>query len=259
VRLTPMGIGVSPGPVLREVRTTADDAEVAVASRMRRYPAVVSALVAVFVGSFLVVEGLEVPLLADPLPWLRGTAGGAAAAVGVGLLVADVALPVPSSLVMVAHGALFGVVAGTLLSLAGSMGAAVVAFGIGRGGGSLLERLVPDPERRRADALLERWGPLAIVASRPVPVLAETVAILAGASSLGWGPAMAAAAIGSLPAAFVYALTGAVAASVASTAIVFTVVLATTALLWWLQRPDAATDRAAQPADSGGNREPGDG
>ncbi len=36
--------------------------------------------------------------------------GVVAALVGVGLLVADVVLPVPSSVVMLAHGALFGVV-----------------------------------------------------------------------------------------------------------------------------------------------------
>ena len=39
------------------------------------------------------------------------------AAVGQVLLIGDVLLPVPSTLVMMAHGALFGVVPGTLLSL----------------------------------------------------------------------------------------------------------------------------------------------
>ena len=38
------------------------------------------------------------------------------ALLGTGLLVADVVLPRPSSVVMVAHGALFSVVGGTLLS-----------------------------------------------------------------------------------------------------------------------------------------------
>jgi hypothetical protein len=43
---------------------------------------------------FLAVEALGVPLLTNPAPWL-GRGGALAALVGVGLLVADVVLPVP--------------------------------------------------------------------------------------------------------------------------------------------------------------------
>src|SRR5215211_6626130 len=50
------------------------------------------------------------------------------------LLVVDVVLPVPSNLVMIAHGALFGVAIGTFLSLVGSIGAALVGFAIGQRG-----------------------------------------------------------------------------------------------------------------------------
>ncbi len=83
-------------------------------------------------------------------------------AVGVGLLIADVLLPVPSSIVMIAHGALFGVVYGTLLSLIGGTGATLVGFALGRRGGPLLARVVSREERTRADCLLRRWGALAI-------------------------------------------------------------------------------------------------
>ena len=83
-------------------------------------------MLTLFLLLFLLVEWLQVPLLTDPSRWLeRG--GGWAALLGVGLLIADVVLPVPSSLVMIAHGALFGVAWGTLLSLVGS---ALVARGI---------------------------------------------------------------------------------------------------------------------------------
>jgi uncharacterized membrane protein YdjX (TVP38/TMEM64 family) len=44
-----------------------------------------------------------------------GSRGTLTALLGTGLLVADVVLPRPSSVVMVAHGALFSVVGGTLL------------------------------------------------------------------------------------------------------------------------------------------------
>ncbi len=203
--------------------------------RLTRYWAVTSLMLGLFLILFLLVEALGVPLLTDPSPWLeRG--GAIAALVGVGLLVADVALPVPSSLVMIAHGALFGVVVGTLLSLLGSVGAALVSFAVGRRGGPLLSRFVSTEERERADRLLSRWGALAIVVTRPVPLLAETVAILAGASPLGWGRTALAALAGSLPGALLYALTGALAASVQSGALVFGLVLFVAGLFWLVGR-----------------------
>ena len=196
-------------------------------------------MLAFFLCLFFVVEALGVPVLVDPTPWLN-QGGVLAAALGVGLLVADVLLPVPSSLVMVAHGALFGVVGGTLLSLLGSTGAALFGFWIGRRGGRLLERLVTEEERARADLLLERWGTLAIIVTRPIPLLAETVAIMAGASRMGWGSTALAAVAGSLPPALLYALTGAAVANLQSTALMFVLAILVAGSFWmlgWLLDP----------------------
>ncbi len=202
---------------------------------MKRYALLTLAMMAAFLVLFGLAEWLRLPLLTDPDPWLsRG--GWIAAGVGCGLLVADVLLPVPASLVMIAHGALFGVAGGTLLSLAGSLGAAMFGFALGRRGGPLLARLVPEEERRRADALLERWGDLAVVVTRPVPILAETLSILAGASRMGWGTMILATLAGSLPAALIYALTGATARNLDNVPLVFGLVLAVTGFFWLLGR-----------------------
>lgn len=202
---------------------------------MKQYVVVAVLLLTGFLALFLLVELLSIPLLTDPSPWLE-QGGAVAALVGVGLLVADVVLPVPSSLVMLMHGALFGVVVGTALSLVGSGGAAAVGFAIGRRGGRTLSNVMSDGDRRRADRLLTRYGLLAIVVTRPVPLLAETVVILAGASPLGWRQAMLAALLGSLPGALLYAVTGAFAASFGSSALVFGLVLLVAGLLWLLGR-----------------------
>jgi uncharacterized membrane protein YdjX (TVP38/TMEM64 family) len=202
---------------------------------MKRYLLIMVGLLAFFLGLFFLVEALGVPLLVDPAPWLNH--GGLWAAVlGVGLLVADVLLPVPSSLVMVAHGALFGVVRGTLLSLVGSTGAAMLGFWIGRRGGRLLDRLVMPEERERADYLLDRWGMLAIIVTRPVPLLAETVAIMAGASRLSWERTALAAVAGSLPPAILYALTGAAVANFENAALMFGFVLLVAGCCWLVGR-----------------------
>ena len=199
---------------------------------MKRYLLIAVALIVCFTILFVIVEALHVPLLSDPTPWMKH-GGVLAASVGVGLLIADVVLPVPSSLVMVAHGALFGVWWGTTLSLLGSLGAAVFAFAIGRRGGRLMERVVTPAERARAGNVLARWGTLAIIVTRPVPLLAETVAIMAGATSMTWRSLMVASVAGSLPPALLYALTGAAVANVQHTALMFGVVMLIAGLFWF--------------------------
>jgi len=199
---------------------------------------------AFFLLLFFVVEALGVQLLTDPTPWMRH--GGVLAAVlGVSLLIADVLLPVPSSLVMVAHGALFGVLIGTLLSLLGSVGAALFGFAIGRRGGRLLERIVTPAERARADKMLARWGTLAVVVTRPVPILAETVAIMTGTSSIGWARMALASFAGSLPPALLYALTGAAYANFQSLVLMFVATLLVASSFWLIGR---LLDSLAQPA-----------
>ncbi|HYF93245.1 MAG TPA: VTT domain-containing protein [Symbiobacteriaceae bacterium] len=177
---------------------------------MKRLLMALAALAGVLLAIFFAVDGLGIRILSDPTPWLARGGPGAAAA-GVGLLIADVLLPVPSSLVMVAHGARFGVWLGAALSLAGGLGGALCGFAIGRRGGALLARFVTDAEREQAERLLARWGALAVVITRPVPIVAESVAILAGASGMGWGKLILAAIVGLLPPAILYALAGALA------------------------------------------------
>lgn len=199
---------------------------------MRSYWFLLALMSALFLALFGVVEALDVAFLTDPGPWLSEPGRWGAAAIGLGLLTGDVFLPVPSSLIMVANGALFGIVGGTLLSVAGGLTASAAGFALGRRGSAVLHRFVPEDERRRADALLRQWGDLAVVVTRPIPILAESVAILAGTSPLGWRRFLAASAAGTLPAALLYALTGATAARLDSVILMFGLVLLVAALVW---------------------------
>jgi uncharacterized membrane protein YdjX (TVP38/TMEM64 family) len=200
---------------------------------VKRYWILTGLLLALFLALFGILQLLDIPFLQDPSEWMEARGGAAAAVAGVGLLVADVFLPVPSSLLMVAHGALFGVALGTSLSLAGSLGAASLGFFLGRRGGPLITRLVSEGEKARADEMLRKYGALAILVTRPLPLLAETVAILAGASPMGWGRMLAAALAGSLPASLLYALTGATTRSFTSGALMMGLVVALAGLFWW--------------------------
>lgn len=202
---------------------------------MRRWLLFAFTIAVVLLVMFFAATASGVSLFEDPTPLLRG--GRIAAAVaGVLLLVADVFLPVPSSLVMVAHGALFGLTAGTILSLAGCVAAALTGFAVGRAGNDAIRRWVTPAEHDRAGAMLERWGVVAIAVTRPVPILAETVAILAGSSPLTWRQVAVSAAAGSLVPSLAYAWAGAHATGVVNHALVFAGVLAITGLLWFLGR-----------------------
>jgi uncharacterized membrane protein YdjX (TVP38/TMEM64 family) len=212
---------------------------------MRRYWLLLASLVVGFLAVFALAAALGLPV-DDARPWM-GRGGPLAALAGVALLVADVLLPVPSSGVMLLNGLLFGVWIGAALSVVGSVGCAATGFWMGRAGSSWVRRVVTPAEHDRASRLLERWGALAIVATRPVPVLAETVSILAGASSLSWSTAMLASFVGTLPAALAYALAGSAAASLQVGTLVFAGVVLLGGAFWVAGRrrepralPDAA-------------------
>jgi uncharacterized membrane protein YdjX (TVP38/TMEM64 family) len=206
---------------------------------MRRWWSLAVVIAVTLLVMFVAASSAGIAILDDPTPLLRG-GRPLAGFIGVLLLVADVFLPIPSSLVMLAHGTLFGVAGGTLLSILGSVASALTAFAVGRAGKGAVRRFVTEREHERAGALLERWGVIAIAVTRPVPILAETVAILAGSSPLTWGQAAVAAAAGSLAPAAVYAWAGAHAQGVVNHALAFGGVLLITSLLFLLGRPRTA-------------------
>lgn len=161
---------------------------------------------AVAVASLLgfgLVEWIDPPFLAEGF-WTSGEVAPWAAAVGIGLLLADVLLPVPSSVVMIFLGALLGLPAGAGLSWLATTGSAVLAFAMGRrmGRGARAPEVV---ERR-----LRSHGVLVIALTRPLPVLAETTAVAAGmVRSMTWRRMLLGALAGTLPPAVLFAAAGA--------------------------------------------------
>lgn len=200
-----------------------------------RYVVIGLGLVTLFLAMFVVVEALQVPLLAESEAH-DSEATWPAAFLGAGLLVADVVLPVPSSAVMIAQGAAFGFMVGSLLSLVGGTAATLVAYIVGWRSRGVVDRLVPAEQQLRGAQQLERYGISAIVATRPVPMLAEATAMLAGANGgLPWWKVAAAGAVGNLVPAAAYGAAGAYAATFVNGLAVFAGVLAVAGLIWVLQ------------------------
>ncbi|MEM7040332.1 MAG: VTT domain-containing protein [Bacteroidota bacterium] len=128
---------------------------------------------------------------------------------GVGLLIADIILPIPSTLVMMAMGALFGFWAGMLLAFVGGVGAAMTGYYLGKSGRKWIQRVFKIGEFEKGRRFFERWGSLSVIVSRPVPLIAETVSVVAGASGMRALPMLLGSVLGVLPAAAIYAWAGA--------------------------------------------------
>jgi uncharacterized membrane protein YdjX (TVP38/TMEM64 family) len=196
-------------------------------SRPTRPLAIGAGLGGFFLVGFLAAEAFDVPWLSAP-PSFHPWSAAAAATVSVGLLVADAVLPVPASLIIFTLGGLFGPVTGATLAIVGRAGCTLLGFALGR----CLTGRMPAPDDDRAARLLRRWGAFAIVLTRPIPILAETVAVLAGASRMSWTRAGLAAVAGSLPEAMLFAWAGARADGTALGAALWLALIALAALVW---------------------------
>jgi uncharacterized membrane protein YdjX (TVP38/TMEM64 family) len=130
------------------------------------------------------------------------------AAAEIGVLAADILLPVPSSLVATLGGASLGLAAGTACGWLGMTLGSLAGWLLGRvAGGRSLAGI--DASARAALAARERrFGPLVVVLTRPLPILAEAAAILAGATGMPWRAFLAAAAPANLAIAFAWSLAG---------------------------------------------------
>ena len=123
---------------------------------------------------------------------------------------------------MTALGMIHGVWLGALLSLIGNVGAAAFGFWLGRRSDDVLDRFLSEDDRIAASAFLNDWGEVGIILSRPIPILAESVAILAGTSpAISWPKLVRSTLIGALPASFIYAWAGAQAVTLQSGLLIF--------------------------------------
>jgi uncharacterized membrane protein YdjX (TVP38/TMEM64 family) len=147
---------------------------------------------------FIVAAVLLVPivpflLLGDRLdvwvdPWVTSPpTWPVTAAVVAGLLATDIVLPVPSSAVITLAGHQLGTTVGTAVSWVGMSLGAIFAFALARAfGRPLARRFVSDDELDRMERLSGRYGPLLLVLTRALPVLAEASVLLLGVHRLEW-------------------------------------------------------------------------
>lgn len=201
---------------------------------MSRTVALVAIVAGVVIGSKLLVEDI---LGINLEPWARAwiaSAGPAGAVTIVGLLAADVFLPIPSSLVMILSGAAYGVWWGALLAFVGSVGGEWLGFELARRYGTgLSSRFIGDAaEVQRLNHILVTHGAAAVVVTRALPVVMETMSIVAGISTMPRRTFLVASAIGTVPIVVVYAYAGAMSRETGSLVPAMVILVAVTAAGW---------------------------
>lgn len=155
---------------------------------MRELQRVLLLLALVVVVPILPFLAFGQPMSEAVSQWLeRGPSKSTVALAIVLLLGTDVFLPVPSSVVSTWGGASLGVFAGTVASWIGmSLGAAIGFWVARRWGRAVAVRLAGHEQLARMDRLSQRMGPVILVVTRTIPVLAEASVLLLGIHRLPW-------------------------------------------------------------------------
>jgi len=168
-----------------------------------------AALAALFLGSFLLCQMFGVLTPAWTRAWLAALSPGWSLAAAAALLASDLLLPVPSSIVLAAAGWTAGWPAAAAAGAAGMLAGNLAGYWLCRlSGERAFRRFVKPEEAARFGRWLDRWGPAALVVSRLVPMMAETLSCLAGLGRMGFGRFLGALALGTVPVAVFFACWG---------------------------------------------------
>ncbi len=120
-------------------------------------------------------------------------------------------VPIPSELVLLAAGMIWGIVGGGIMGVIGSMAAALLCYYVSRKGGRpLAEKFVGKSAISMADDFIHKYGMSAIIVARLLPFVAfDPISYTAGIVDLDVKKYAIGTFIGSIPRAFFYSWLGA--------------------------------------------------
>jgi uncharacterized membrane protein YdjX (TVP38/TMEM64 family) len=132
-------------------------------------------------------------------------------AIGIGLIWADVVLPIPQTSVIAALGMTYGAVTGALVGSIGLISGGLLAYALMlTAARRFLPRLLRPESRHKLERLFDEGGAWAIVLTRSLPYsVPEAMAFLAGLARMPIPKFLAALTVGSVPTAIVFAAIGA--------------------------------------------------
>ena len=129
--------------------------------------------------------------------------------VGIGLLLVDLLLPIPGTIVMSALGAVYGFWLGGVLASLGSMLAGVFGYGVGLFFNEATARKwLGEKDFERGKVMFAGRGAWVVAMSRAVPILPEVFSCMAGLLRMPFWKFLTALACGSIPMGFLFAWIG---------------------------------------------------
>ena len=130
--------------------------------------------------------------------------------VGIGLLLSDLFLPIPGTIVMSALGFVYGPWVGGVLAVTGSMLSGIMAYGLCRKlGRPAAEWIAGKEDLARGETLFAgRAGGWMVALSRWLPIMPEVIACIAGMVGMPFRRYLVALGCGSLPLGFTFAAIG---------------------------------------------------
>jgi uncharacterized membrane protein YdjX (TVP38/TMEM64 family) len=133
--------------------------------------------------------------------WVRGFGAWGPAAILLQMVAQTVIPVIPSVLMMVVTVLAFGPLWGGLLTFAGLLLAAAVAFGLGRAlGPATVGRLIGERTERKVEAFVERYGAWGVIVARISPVVStDAVSFVAGLVGMRFARFLLATAAGTIP------------------------------------------------------------
>lgn len=156
-------------------------------------------------------EGLEEVWNVEKLAGYFEQAKSWAWLLGILLLLVDLLLPIPGTIVMSALGVVYGFWIGGLIATIGSMLAGILGYGVGRFfDEKFAKRWLGEKDFEKGRSLFDKSGAWVVAVSRALPILPEVIACMAGLLRMPFGKFVIALACGSIPMGFLFAWIGAI-------------------------------------------------
>lgn len=190
------------------------------------------ALAALVLGSWLIWGGgwSDQFTLAGSVQWLESN-GPWAWLMGILLLMGDLVLPIPGTVVISALGYLYGTLIGGAIATVGLMASGLLGYGLGRlFTPALAQRWLGQRDYALGKRIFENGGGWAVALSKAVPILPEVIACTAGLLRMPFARFVVSLACGSLPMGFLFAAIGKAGHDTPGISIALSLILP--ALLW---------------------------
>jgi uncharacterized membrane protein YdjX (TVP38/TMEM64 family) len=176
---------------------------------MKRVVVLIAGMLALFVAVFLITRHL--PALAPTaVAQILQSHRSIMLPVGWALMVADLILPVPATVVVAMFGWQWGIAWGAAAGALGSVLASLTAYGLCRAIGRRAAVFLAGEEGLcRMEGFFKRWGIVAVAVSRSLPLVPETLSCLAGLGRMPFGQFLVGSVVGAIPMAICFACIGA--------------------------------------------------